>query len=49
MPRRGYSLHFELSYKRLSQGRFRGWPRAGAALSGVQAAQLRQLLAGALG
>lgn len=38
-----------LMTKRLSQGRFRGWPRAGEALSGVQAAQLRQLLAGALG
>jgi hypothetical protein len=40
--------------KRLSQGRFQGWPRppamggGGEALSALQAVQLRRLLAGAL-
>lgn len=38
-----------LMTKRLSQGRFRGWPRAGEAVSVWQAVQLRTLLAGALG
>ena len=37
-----------LMTKRLSQGRYRGWPRAGEAVSALQAVQLRQLLAGAL-
>jgi transposase len=39
---------YVLMTKRLSRGRFRGWPRAGQALSVLQAVQLRQLLAGAL-
>lgn len=38
-----------LMTKRLSQGRFRGWPRAGEPVSGLQAVALRQLLLGALG
>jgi transposase len=37
-----------LMTKRLSQGRYRGWPRAGEAVNALQAVQLRQLLAGAL-
>jgi transposase len=37
-----------LMTKRLSQGRYRGWPRIGEAVSGLQAVQLRQLLAGTL-
>jgi transposase len=35
-----------LMTKRLSQGRYRGWPRAGEPLSRLHAVQLRQLLAG---
>ena len=38
-----------LMTKRLSKGRYRGWPRAGEPISALQAVQLRQLLAGALG
>lgn len=38
-----------LMTKRLSQGRYRGWPRAGAPVSALQAVELRQLLAGVLG
>lgn len=38
---------YVLMTKRLSQGRF-VWPRAGEAVSALQAVQLRQLLAGAL-
>lgn len=38
-----------LMTKRLSQGRYRGWPRTGEPISALQAVQLRQLLAGALG
>jgi hypothetical protein len=34
--------------KRLSQGRYRGWPRIGEAVTAWQAVQLRQLLAGTL-
>lgn len=34
--------------KRLSSGRYRGWPCSGAPVSRLQAVQLRQLLAGAL-
>ncbi len=37
-----------LMTKRLSKGRYRGWPRAGEPISALQAVQLRQLLAGAL-
>ncbi len=37
-----------LMTKRLSQGCYRGWPRAGEAVSRLQAVQLRQLLAGTL-
>lgn len=37
-----------LMTKRLSQGRYEGWPRAGEAVRGLQAVQLRQLLAGTL-
>jgi len=37
-----------LMTKRLSQGRYRGWPRAGEPLSRLHAVQLRQLLAGTL-
>lgn len=37
-----------LMTKRLSQGRYRGWPRADKAITAVQAVHLRQLLAGAL-
>lgn len=37
-----------LMTKRLSQGRYRGWPRQGEAVSSLQAVQLRPLLAGAL-
>ena len=37
-----------LMTKRLSQGRYRGWPRAGEPVNALQAVQLRQLLAGAL-
>ena len=37
-----------LMTKRLSQGRYRGWPQAGEAVSALQAVQLRQLLAGSL-
>jgi transposase len=37
-----------LMTKRLSQGRYHGWPRAGEAVSALQAVQLRQLLAGTL-
>ena len=37
-----------LMTKRLSQGRYGGWPRAGEPVSALQAVQLRQLLAGAL-
>ena len=37
-----------LMSKRLSRGRYRGWPRRGEAVSALQAVQLRQLLAGAL-
>ncbi len=39
---------YVLLTKRLSRGRFRGWPRGGEPVSGLQAVQLRQLLAGAL-
>lgn len=38
-----------LMTKRLSKGRYRGWPRAGEPVSVLQAVQLRQLLTGALG
>jgi len=34
--------------KRLSSGRYQGWPRGGEPVSRLQAVQLRQLLAGAL-
>jgi transposase len=37
-----------LMTKRLSQGRYHGWPRAGEAVSALQAVKLRQLLAGTL-
>lgn len=37
-----------LMTKRLSQGRYQGWPRAGEAVTAWQAVQLRQLLAGTL-
>lgn len=37
-----------LMTKRLSQGRYRGWPRAGEPILAFQAVQLRQLLTGAL-
>jgi transposase len=37
-----------LMTKRLSQGRYRGWPRAGEPIRVFQAVALRQLLAGAL-
>lgn len=37
-----------LMTKRLSQGRYHGWPRVGEAVSALQAVQLRQLLAGTL-
>ena len=37
-----------LMTKRLSQGRFGGWPRASEPVSALQAVQRRQLLAGAL-
>jgi transposase len=37
-----------LMTKRLSQGRYRGWPRIGEAVTAWQAVQLRQLLAGTL-
>ena len=35
-----------LMTKRLSQGRYRGWPRTGEPLSRLHAIQLRQLLTG---
>jgi transposase len=35
-----------LMTKRLSQGRYRGWPRVGEPLSRLHAIQLRQLLTG---
>jgi len=37
-----------LMTKRLSQGRYRAWPRAGDPVSSLQAVQLRRLLSGAL-
>lgn len=37
-----------LMTKRLSQGRYQGWPRVGEAVTAWQAVQLRQLLAGTL-
>jgi len=37
-----------LMTKRLSQGRYRGWPRVGEPIGALPAVQLRQLLAGAL-
>ena len=40
---------YVLMTKRLSRGRYRGWPRGGEAVSALQAIELRQLLAGALG
>lgn len=39
---------YVLMTKRLSQGRFRGWPVGDGPVSTLQAVQLRQLLAGAL-
>jgi transposase len=39
---------YVLMTKRLSQGRYRGWPRDGRVVGALQAVQLRQLLAGAL-
>ena len=39
---------YVLMTKRLSQGRFCGWPKTAEPLSTVQAVELRQLLAGAL-
>jgi len=39
---------YVLLTKRLSRGRFRGWPRSGQPISSLQAVQLRQLLTGAL-
>ncbi len=40
---------YVLMTKRLSRGRYRGWPRGGAAVNALQAIELRRLLAGALG
>lgn len=37
-----------LMTKRLSSGRFVGWPREGEAVSALQAVRLRRLLAGSL-
>lgn len=37
---------FWLMTKRLSQGRFRGWPRGNAPMSDLHATQLRVLLSG---
>jgi transposase len=37
-----------LMTKRLSKGRYQGWPKAEQVLSSLQAYQLRQLLSGAL-
>lgn len=37
-----------LMTKRLSQGRYRGWPQVGEPIGALPAVQLRQLLAGAL-
>lgn len=37
-----------LMSKRLSRGRYQGWPRAGNPLSALQAVRSRRLLAGAL-
>ncbi len=37
-----------LMTKRLSSGRYRGWPRGGEPISALQAVQLRRLLGGAL-
>lgn len=37
-----------LMTKRLSSGRYRGWPRSTAPVSRLQAIELRRLLAGAL-
>ena len=39
---------YVLVTKRLSRGRFRGWPRGDQPIRPLQAVQLRQLLAGAL-
>lgn len=39
---------YVLMTKRLSQGRYRGWPREGQAVGALQAVALRRLLAGAL-
>ena len=39
---------YVLMTKRLSRGHFRGWPRSGEAVGGLQAVELRRLLAGAL-
>jgi len=39
---------YVLMTKRLSQGRYRGWPRRGEPVRPLQAVQLRQLLAGLL-
>jgi transposase len=45
----GYEQNgYWLMTKRLSQGRYRGWPRAGEPIRALQAIALRQLLAGAL-
>ena len=39
---------YVLMTKRLSRGRFTGWPRTGEAVSALHAVQLRKLLAGTL-
>ncbi len=39
---------YVLLTKRLSQGRFQGWPSSGETVSVLQAVQLRRLLAGTL-
>jgi hypothetical protein len=44
MPWRGYGLHFELSYKRLSAGRFQWWPQTDTASLRLSARELAILL-----